>query len=145
MIAGGGGALLAGWVNDRIARRSGPAGKLRLLMAICLVALPSTLLVLAPTFGVGLAMVILSIAVMPMVGTTMVSTITELVPGTMRGVAVSLFGMTNTLLGATMGPLLIAVATQEIYRDPDLIGRSEEHTSELQSLMRNSYAVFCLK
>src|SRR3546814_10534473 len=26
-----------------------------------------------------------------------------------------------------------------------LICRSEEHTSELQSLMRNSYAVFCLK
>src|SRR3546814_6575433 len=25
------------------------------------------------------------------------------------------------------------------------IRRSEEHTSELQSLMRNSYAVFCLK
>src|SRR3546814_6690799 len=25
------------------------------------------------------------------------------------------------------------------------IGRSEEHTSEIQSLMRNSYAVFCLK
>src|SRR3546814_2729431 len=32
---------------------------------------------------------------------------------------------------------------------PRLVGhflqRSEEHTSELQSLMRNSYAVFCLK
>src|SRR3546814_2840480 len=27
----------------------------------------------------------------------------------------------------------------------DLGGRSEEHTSELQSLMRISYAVFCLK
>src|SRR3546814_2918017 len=26
-----------------------------------------------------------------------------------------------------------------------LIWRSEEHTSELQSLMRSSYAVFCLK
>src|SRR3546814_2006802 len=26
-----------------------------------------------------------------------------------------------------------------------VIGRSEEHTSELQSLMRISYAVFCLK
>src|SRR3546814_7609280 len=25
------------------------------------------------------------------------------------------------------------------------MSRSEEHTSELQSLMRNSYAVFCLK
>src|SRR3546814_8627108 len=32
-------------------------------------------------------------------------------------------------------------------RAADVLGavRSEEHTSELQSLMRNSYAVFCLK
>ena len=28
---------------------------------------------------------------------------------------------------------------------PADMGRSEEHTSELQSLMRISYAVFCLK
>src|SRR3546814_4483993 len=28
---------------------------------------------------------------------------------------------------------------------PKRLGRSEEHTSELQSLMRISYAVFCLK
>src|SRR3546814_6718536 len=27
----------------------------------------------------------------------------------------------------------------------DAVRRSEEHTSELQSLIRNSYAVFCLK
>src|SRR3546814_7896385 len=30
-------------------------------------------------------------------------------------------------------------------RVPDDYSRSEEHTSELQSLMRISYAVFCLK
>src|SRR3546814_1094083 len=30
----------------------------------------------------------------------------------------------------------------DLFRTAD---RSEEHTSELQSLMRNSYAVFCLK
>src|SRR3546814_10175601 len=29
--------------------------------------------------------------------------------------------------------------------DRESLGRSEEHTSELQSLMRISYAVFCLK
>src|SRR3546814_3844378 len=29
--------------------------------------------------------------------------------------------------------------------EPEIAGRSEEHTSELQSLMRISYAVFCLK
>src|SRR3546814_1247284 len=35
-----------------------------------------------------------------------------------------------------------AVVVQEPLRGK---GRSEEHTSELQSLMRISYAVFCLK
>src|SRR3546814_4261498 len=29
--------------------------------------------------------------------------------------------------------------------NPNVLTRSEEHTSELQSLMRISYAVFCLK
>src|SRR3546814_8836422 len=31
------------------------------------------------------------------------------------------------------------------YAHPRQVIRSEEHKSELQSLMRNSYAVFCLK
>src|SRR3546814_2649187 len=34
-------------------------------------------------------------------------------------------------------------ARLELFRD--VCARSEEHTSELQSLMRISYAVFCLK
>src|SRR3546814_2260506 len=33
----------------------------------------------------------------------------------------------------------------DIPKDDDALWRSEEHTSELQSLMRISYAVFCLK
>src|SRR3546814_8736870 len=39
------------------------------------------------------------------------------------------------------------VAIVLMAKEPDrsAIERSEEHTSELQSLMRNSYAVFCLK
>src|SRR3546814_7828988 len=39
---------------------------------------------------------------------------------------------------------VFADRTRPIYA-PILIARSEEHTSELQSLMRISYAVFCLK
>src|SRR3546814_7974216 len=41
-----------------------------------------------------------------------------------------------------------AAASRICCRSPVVftpIGRSEEHTSELQSLMRISYAVFCLK
>src|SRR3546814_17557665 len=54
------------------------------------------------------------------------------------------------LLGALGGDLdglgeaLDDLAAQMAQR-AELLGRSEEHTSELQSLMRISYAVFCLK
>src|SRR3546814_6738700 len=34
---------------------------------------------------------------------------------------------------------------RQLACDVELLVRSEEHTSELQSLMRSSYAVFCLK
>src|SRR3546814_2423795 len=37
------------------------------------------------------------------------------------------------------------VATQIVAVLVAIVWRSEEHTSELQSLMRNSYDVFCLK
>src|SRR3546814_9620034 len=37
------------------------------------------------------------------------------------------------------------LAVRKLQRDDGLTLRSEEHTSELQSLMRISYAVFCLK
>src|SRR3546814_10699163 len=40
---------------------------------------------------------------------------------------------------------LILSAAQEAGGRVDFFDRSEEHTSELQSLMRISYAVFCLK
>src|SRR3546814_8100905 len=47
-------------------------------------------------------------------------------------------------------PLMLAVAMliyadRKIWAAMALRRRSEEHTSELQSLMRISYAVFCLK
>src|SRR3546814_10496479 len=40
---------------------------------------------------------------------------------------------------------LLALGTEKTASDMARMVRSEEHTSELQSLMRTSYAVFCLK
>src|SRR3546814_7842639 len=46
--------------------------------------------------------------------------------------------------GAIVG--MGAVVTKSVAPGATVVGnRSEEHTSELQPLMRNSYAVFCLK
>src|SRR3546814_6661136 len=48
----------------------------------------------------------------------------------------------TTALGVMPEPRLLLTAALLIA---DELARSEEHTSELQSLMRISYAVFCLK
>src|SRR3546814_3445699 len=50
------------------------------------------------------------------------------------------FAWSAGMTGAIGGALMLG------YRQPQTsLTRSEEHTSELQSLMRISYAVFCLK
>src|SRR3546814_4546862 len=50
------------------------------------------------------------------------------------------------LAGGTQRALPCLAQLGEIGRPAEFLGsRSEEHTSELQSLMRISYAVFCLK
>src|SRR3546814_4686688 len=51
----------------------------------------------------------------------------------------------GTHSGAPLWPAGGDAATAGDRRPPWPRGRSEEHTSELQSLMRISYAVFCLK
>src|SRR3546814_10509936 len=66
------------------------------------------------------------------------------------------FLVDHRLRGGRSAPKAYAIATEALGRSADfdpaidsyprvMVGRSEEHTSELQSLMRNSYAVFCLK
>src|SRR3546814_7437751 len=64
----------------------------------------------------------------------------ELAPAVLIGLAAveQEFAERLDLVGQFVGPLGIA-------GDERRLGRSEEHTSELQSLMRSSYAVFCLK
>src|SRR3546814_8890828 len=66
-----------------------------------------------------------------------------IIPAT-RGLASTLFGLASFVFGACLWLYALAFT----YLEWGMLGvviRSEEHTSELQSLMRISYAVFCLK
>src|SRR3546814_1993884 len=63
------------------------------------------------------------------------------------GTGVGAVGAAATIFFAYVGFDAVSTAAEET-KNPQRnvpIGRSEEHTSELQSLMRISYAVFCLK
>src|SRR3546814_2626383 len=74
-------------------------------------------------------------------------------PGQGDFVALALFGFENgknlfldgARWDARYRPWSLAIQPFLIGRPESGDGRSEEHTSELQSLMRISYAVFCLK
>src|SRR3546814_4461365 len=66
-------------------------------------------------------------------------------PGTGLRVAIAILNLHKTRLN---DPYMWFMGTNDQpgdYRQSGCAGRSEEHTSELQSLMRISYAVFCLK
>src|SRR3546814_8393067 len=58
-----------------------------------------------------------------------------------RQMSFAVHGTSELSLNGASAALLIGVSVGA----GAIAGRSEEHTSELQSLMRNSYAVFCLK
>src|SRR3546814_2121671 len=53
--------------------------------------------------------------------------------------------MHRSFLAVALATALAGCTLAPTYERPAAPVRSEEHTSELQSLMRISYAVFCLK
>src|SRR3546814_7041016 len=63
----------------------------------------------------------------------------SLQPYLLKGVKVAISGEFET--SEYEGKTQLNIRANEV----DIMSRSEEHTSELQSLMRISYAVFCLK
>src|SRR3546814_5248417 len=64
------------------------------------------------------------------------------IPGTGGAAATTLDGYPMAQQGKGQQALMLCFLASVFG---GLISRSEEHTSELQSLMRISYAVFCLK
>src|SRR3546814_4368805 len=67
----------------------------------------------------------------------------EHVVGAMTGHGASSLGSDgSSIVTSTPSSCAPEISSRGVDRWPD---RSEEHTSELQSLMRLSYAVFCLK
>src|SRR3546814_4372653 len=61
-----------------------------------------------------------------------------------------LFVIVSVLVSLSLVPMLLSAQQGQAFEAPARLSvrklfRSEEHTSELQSLMRISYAVFCLK
>jgi MFS family permease len=117
------GAVIAGNLVDFLGR-AGTGGKFRLLTLVPFFALPGACAVFAPSPFVAIMLLSSNLSSFTIFSTTFLTTMQDIMPNDMRGVGISISGLMNIIIGATCGPLFIALATEYLYRDPKQVGWS---------------------
>lgn len=118
------GPLLGGFFVDWSIRRRKMLARFAFLALVPLIGIPGTLSVMAPTPETAAILIASKSAVFAVLGTVMLATLQAIVPPAMRGIAISMTLILNTLIGAALGPLLIAMVTERIFEDPAMVGWS---------------------
>lgn len=118
------GPLLGGAMVDLSMQGGRVRARFAILALAPLCAMPAMLAVMAGDARSAIVLVATANAVFAATGTIMLSTLQVLVPPQMRGSAVALTLVVNTVLGATFGPLLVASVTTRVLGDPALVGWS---------------------
>lgn len=116
------GPMLGGLIADAQARANRNVDRLLVLSIAPLFAVPSALAVFAPGLRAAIVLVAAMTAVTALIGTMTFAALQSMVPGDMRGITIALTGVLNTVIGATLGPLLVAEFTQHLYGSPNLVG-----------------------
>jgi MFS family permease len=118
------GPTLAGFLVDRMSKTGLKTGNFILLIVLPLPTAIATAFAFSsnPVLAVILSLVVTLSA--PMVGVTTLAVAQQTMPSNMRGLSVSLFVIFNTIIGATGGPLLMAMATEMLFKDPLKVGYS---------------------
>jgi MFS family permease len=118
MATGAAGALLGGAFADRVQKKYGVTGRLRLALGTALLALTSVLLLLLDSSVAAiLATATWSLAATS-AGAISITALQDLVPNELRGLGTSLVAFGNTIVGLGLGPTLVALATERVYGDP---------------------------
>ena len=117
------GAIFGAIVIDPVVRRAGIPGKLYLAAVISLLAIPSTIACFVSSIWLATAMTGSVMCVSAVYGSTMLSTMTELVPTNMKGISVSLYAFVLIMIGSTLGPLAAAQLNGVLFDDPRMLGR----------------------
>jgi len=118
------GPLIGGQFVDWSMKNRRYTARFALLAVVPLFGIPGTLSVLAPTPETAAILIASKSAVYAVLGTVMLVTLQGIVPAGMRGIAVSVTLILNTLIGAAIGPLLIAAVTERVFGDPAMVGWS---------------------
>jgi MFS family permease len=124
VIGGIAGSLGGGWLSDTLSKRSpdaplwisvgGMTGSVVLAGLICVVPSPGAQLVLTGAVS----------TLMYPVGVMGIVSLQQIAPPTARALVSSIFLLTATLVGIGLGPTLVAVMTDFVFRDEALVGIS---------------------
>ena len=116
------GPLVGGLMIDRFTRSGREGAKLAMLIIAPLLAMPAALAIFAPSPMTAMLLVASSSAIFGVIGTVVFATLQSVMPSDMRGSAISIAGLMNTLVGAAIGPLLIATLAEHGDGSPAMIG-----------------------
>jgi MFS family permease len=122
IVFGLAGPMVGGWLVDKMVERGGAAGLLRMLSFAPLLAVPSTLAVFASNAHAAIFLAATQSGCSAIVGAATLAYLQSAVPPELRGFSVSLTGLVNTLLGLALGPMLVAMTTQNILGDDTQVG-----------------------
>jgi MFS family permease len=118
IVAGLAGPALAGVLVDRIMSGRGASNRLRLLVVMPVLGIPIIAGALMPTAPLGTLCVAAMMGVYPAFSTVFFSVLQGSVPNELRGFSISLCGFTNAVIGATGGPLLLALLSEHAFAGP---------------------------
>jgi MFS family permease len=124
VIAGAAGAILGGQLLDRQGRLWTARGQALLLVALPLCAAPAAMAVFAPNLYLAIALLLAMTMLFPMATTVALNLIVALSPNETRATCVALLGFASSSLGAVAGPLMVGLATERLFLDPDRVGYS---------------------
>jgi MFS family permease len=118
------GAVIASLVVDRVARRAGTTGKIKLAAALALLAIPACMAGLTGAGILAVALLSATMFVSAIYGATMLSVTTEVAPANARGLAVALYAFVMTMIGGSLAPLGVAFLTERVFHDPHAVAWS---------------------
>ena len=118
------GSLSGGWFGDRVAARGGAGQRTRLAFLVACCFVPA-----AAFMGVGSApLALAAVAVWSLGGAVVqiivMTSLQEQLPNEYRGFGASVSAFLGISLGIGLGPTLVGLATQYLYRAPSMVGWS---------------------
>ncbi|MBS7669057.1 MFS transporter [Croceicoccus gelatinilyticus] len=116
------GPMLGGSLVDWIVNRHGTNGLLVMLAIVPFLAIPSASAVMAPNANLAIILCASQAGVAAVVGSATLAYLQSAMPSDMRGLSVSLTGLLNTIVGHALGPMLVAIVTEDIIGDHNAVG-----------------------